>query len=93
MLIDERIGELTERGAKAILRKAIGNIAERQTCGSCVMQIVCGEEASADKCMCNTLNMFSLLAKASAGEEPEKAKEPEDGRTILYDPETMRLVD
>lgn len=89
MLIDERIGELTERKAKAILRKAVGNIEGRQSCGSCVMQIVCGEKTSADECMCKTLSMLSLLAK----DEGEEAEERGSGGVVYYDPETMRIVD
>lgn len=86
MQIDERIKDLSEKRAKSILRKAIANIAERQTCGSCVMQIICGEEASADKCMCNTFNLFSLQVGPTADEDEEEG-------VIYYDPETMQIVD
>lgn len=48
MLIDERIEELTEKGAKKILRRAVEEIAGRLSCETCAMRIVCGKEASED---------------------------------------------
>lgn len=93
MIIDERIGELTERGAKELLRRAVEEIAGRLSCETCAMRIVCGKEASEDDCMRQVLVMLAVSRQDETDEDEADAEEQDEEGTILYDPETMRLVD
>lgn len=93
MIIDERIGELTERGAKELLRRAVEEIAGRLSCETCAMRIVCGKEASEDDCMRQVLVMLAIPRQDETDEDEADAEEQDEEGTILYDPETMRLVD
>lgn len=89
MLIDERIEELTEKGAKKILRRAVEEIAGRLSCETCAMRIVCGKEATEGDCMRQVLVM---LAAPRMNEEDDADEERDEG-IVHYDPETMRVVD
>ena len=89
MLIDERIQELTEGGAKKLLRRAVDEIAGRLSCEMCAMRTVCGRDATEDDCMRQVLVM---LAVPRMKEEDDADEEPEEG-VIHYDPETMKVVD
>lgn len=89
MQIDERIQELTEGGAKKLLRRAVDEIAGRLSCEMCAMRTVCGRDATEDDCMRQVLVM---LAVPRMNEEDDADEEPEEG-VIYYDPEKMRIVD
>lgn len=93
MLIDERIGELTEKGAKELLHRAVEEIAGRLSCETCAMRIVCGKEASEDDCMWQVLVMLAVPRQDETDEDGADAEEQDKEGTILYDPETMRVVD
>jgi hypothetical protein len=87
MLIDERIQELTEGGAKQLLRKAVEEIAGRLSCDMCAMHTVCGRDATDDDCMRQVLVM---LAVPGADEEEDAEEDPEKG-VIYYDKDTMQI--
>ena len=89
MLIDERIQELTEDGAKKLLRRAVEVIADRMECHACTMRIVCGQERSEDDCMRQVL---VLLAVPTPEDEDDTDEEPEEG-VIYYDKDTMQIED
>ena len=80
MLIDERIEELTEKGAKQLLRRVIEHVAGRMVCSTCAMQIVCGNGATEDDCMRQVLVMLAVpTAKDAADESGDEAEaEAED---------------
>ena len=79
MLIDERIEELTEKGAKQLLRRAIEHVAGRMVCSTCAMQMVCGNGATEDDCMRQVLVMLAVpTAKDAADECAEEKAEAED---------------
>lgn len=88
MLIDERISELTEDGAKMLLRRAVEDIADRLSCEACVMRAVCGKEASGDDCMRQVLVM--LAVPRAEDDDADQDDEPKEA-TILYDPKTMQI--
>ena len=88
MLIDERISELTEDGAKMLLRRAVEDIADRLSCEACVMRAVCGKEASGDDCMRQVLVM--LAVPKAEDEDADQEEEPKEA-IIRYDPETMQI--
>lgn len=98
MLIDERIQELTEGGAKKLLRRAVDEIAGRLSCEMCAMRTVCGRDATKDDCMRQVLVMLAVPGLDEEAYEVEEVykddadEEPEEG-VIYYDPETMRIVD
>lgn len=92
MLIDERIEELTEKGAKKILRRAVEEIAGRLSCETCAMRIVCGREASEGDCMWQVLGMLTVPRQDETDEDEAIAEEQDEG-IVRYDPETMRVVD
>ena len=69
MLIDERIEELTEKGAKKILRRAVEEIAGRLSCETCAMRIACGREASEDDCMRQVLVMLAVPRQDETDED------------------------
>ena len=87
MLIDERIQELTEDGAKKLLRRAVEEIAGRLSCEMCAMRTVCGRDATEDDCMRQVLVM---LAVPRMNEEDDADEEPEEG-VIYYDKDTMQI--
>ena len=87
MLIDERIQELTEGGAKKLLRRAVDEIAGRLSCEMCAMRTVCGRDATDDDCMRQVLVM---LAVPGADEEGDVEEDPEKG-VIYYDKDTMQI--
>ena len=87
MLIDERIEELTEGGAKKILRRAVEEIAGRLSCETCAMRIAFGREASEDDCMRQVLVM---LAVPGMDDEDDADEEPKKG-VIYYDKDTMQI--
>ena len=91
MLIDERIDDLSKAAAKKLLRRAVGEIAERMNCETCAMRILCGSEPSVDDCMCRVL---MLLTMPTLEPDPETAgaDKEEDAGTIYYDPDTMQIV-
>ncbi len=89
MLIDERIQELTEDGAKKLLRRAVEEIAGRLSCEMCAMRTVCGRDATEDDCMRQVLVM---LAVPRMNEEDDADEEPEEG-VIYYDKDTMQIED
>lgn len=90
MLIDERIEELTEKGAKQLLRGALEEIAGRLSCETCAMHVVCWEEASEDDCMRQVLVMLAV-PRQDETEEDEETDEPDGDVTIRYNPETMKI--
>jgi len=87
MLIDERIQELTEGGAKKLLRRAVDEIAGRLSCEMCAMRTVCGRDATDDDCMRQVLVM---LAVPGNDDEDDADEEPEKG-VIYYDKTTMQI--
>ena len=87
MLIDERIQELTEGGAKKLLRRAVDEIAGRLSCEMCAMRTVCGRDATDDDCMRQVLVM---LAVPRNDDEDDADEEPEEG-VIYYDKTTMQI--
>lgn len=89
MLIDERIEELTEGGAKQLLRRAVEEIAGRLSCETCAMRIVCGKEASEDDCMWQVMVMLAVPRQDETDED--EADEPGGDVTIRYNPETMKI--
>lgn len=90
MLIDERIEELTEGGAKQLLRRAVEEIAGRLSCETCAMRIVCGKEASEDDCMRQVMVMLAV-PRQDETDEDEEVEEPGGDVTIRYNPETMKI--
>ena len=89
MPVDERIEELTEKGAKQLLRGAVEEIAGRLSCETCAMRIVCGKEASEDDCMRQVLVMLAVPRLDE--ETDEETDEPGGDATIRYNPETMKI--
>lgn len=89
MLIDERIQELTEGGAKKLLRRAVDEIAGRLSCEMCAMRTVCGRDATDDDCMRQVLVM---LAVPGMDDEDDADEEQEKG-VIYYDKDTMQIED
>jgi len=87
MMIDERIQELTEDGAKKLLRRAVDEIAGRLSCEMCAMRTVCGRDATDDDCMRQVLVM---LAVPGADEDEDEEEDPEKG-VIYYDKDTMQI--
>lgn len=87
MMIDERIQELTEDGAKKLLRRAVDEIAGRLSCEMCAMRTVCGRDATDDDCMRQVLVM---LAVPGTDEEEDEEEDPEKG-VIYYDKDTMQI--
>lgn len=93
MLIDERIQELTEGGAKKLLRRAVEVIAAEMACKNCAMRLVCGSETSEDDCMRQVLVLLAVPTSEDTvdDEEPEDAAEaPEEG-VIYYNKDTMKI--
>ena len=93
MLIDKRIEELTKKGAKKLLRRAVEVIAERMECHACAMKIVCGEDQSEDDCMQQVLVLLAVPTiedeEGKNGEEAETV--PNGDATICDDPKTMKI--
>lgn len=87
MVIDERIQELTEGGAKKLLRRAVEEIAGRLSCEMCAMRTVCGKDATNDDCMRQVL---VLLAVPRMDDEDDVEEDPEKG-VIYYDKSTMQI--
>ena len=90
MLIDERIHELSEKGAKELLRRAVEEIAGRTDCGTCAMRLVCGQEATVDDCMRKVLTLLAVPEPEFIKEEADE--ERDDAGAIFYNPKTMRIV-
>ena len=89
MLIDERIENLTEEGAKQILHRAIEELATRYSCEACAMRPVCGKNATMADCMRQTLVMLSM-PRAEEDDGADQDDEPKEA-TILSDPKTMQI--
>ena len=94
MLIDERIEDLTEEGAKQILHRAIEELATRYSCEACAMRPVCGKNATMADCMWQTLVMLSV-PRAEEDDDADRDDADQDDEpkeaTILYDPKTMQI--
>ena len=86
MMIDERIQELTEDGAKKLLRRAVDEIAGRLSCEMCAMRTVCGRDATDDDCMRQVLVMLAV-----PGADEEDAEEDPEKGVIYYDKDTMQI--
>lgn len=93
MMIDERIQELTEGGAKKLLRRAVDEIAGRLSCEMCAMRTVCGKEATEDDCMRQVLVLLAVPTSEDTVDDEEledAAEAPEEG-VIYYNKDTMKI--